>query len=198
MAGAGGFVLNGRLFISPKPENTAERLPRLLVHELSHLHLDQQLGTVRLTRHVPNWFKEGLAVYVAAGAGAENVTETQARDAIVAGRVFRRDVKGSLLSPQTGARDGLPAHMFYRQSAMFVEYLARRDRVAFERLLSGIQARKTFAAAMAAAYQKNVDALWHEFSSGVRVSGAPLETVAAQTCCARTWGRSRFTLISPS
>jgi hypothetical protein len=34
--GAGGLVLNKRLFISPKPENTAERLPSLLTHELSH------------------------------------------------------------------------------------------------------------------------------------------------------------------
>ena len=44
---AGGFVLNGRLFISPKPQNTAERIPRLLTHELSHLQLEQQLGMFR-------------------------------------------------------------------------------------------------------------------------------------------------------
>jgi hypothetical protein len=169
VAGAGGFVLNGRLFISPKEQNTTERLPRLLVHELSHLHLDQQLGTLTLTRRVPNWFKEGLAVYVSLGAGAENVTETQARDSILAGRLFRRDLKGNLLSPQTGARDGLAAHMFYRQSALFVEFLAGRGRTAFERLMAAIQRRQKFAAAVVTAYGTDIDGLWQEFSRGLQL-----------------------------
>ena len=70
VSGAGGFVLNGRLFLSPKTQNTAERLPRLLAHELSHLHFDQRLGMIRHQRALPGWFREGLAVHVS-GSGAE-------------------------------------------------------------------------------------------------------------------------------
>ena len=172
IAGAGGFVLNGRLFISPKRENTAERLPRLLAHELSHLHLEQQLGLVRYARHVPGWFREGLAVHVS-NCGAENVTEIQARDAIGNGHVFRREVKGSLLSPQTGARDGLAPHLYYRQSAMFVAFLARIDSAAFERLVVGIQERRDFAPAFFAAYGRKVDALWDEFMTDIKSPVGP-------------------------
>jgi hypothetical protein len=44
---AGGHVLNRRLFISPKPENTTERVPRVLTHELSHLQIAQQISLLR-------------------------------------------------------------------------------------------------------------------------------------------------------
>lgn len=161
--GAGGFVLNERLFLSPKPTNTAERLPRLLVHELSHLHLEQQLGMIRAARRLPGWFKEGLAVFVAKGGGAETVNESAARDAIVSGRVFRLDRKGSVLHPQTPSRDGLDPHLFYRESAMFVAFLARQNPTAFERLLGGIHDGDAFALAVQRAFGVDLPVLWQRF-----------------------------------
>jgi hypothetical protein len=165
--GAGGFVFNGRLFISPKPQNTGERLPRLLTHELSHLHLNQQMGTLRYARKLPSWFTEGLAVHVS-GSGAETVGETEARDAIRHGRVFRPLPKGSLLFWQTGGREGLSPHLFYRQSAMFVGFLARRDPAAFELGLKNLQDRQDFAAAIRHAYGRDLEALWLEFIASVK------------------------------
>ena len=109
----GGFVFNKRLFISPKLENTADRIPRILTHELSHLHIGQQIGVIKSAR-VPSWFTEGLAVYVAKGGGAETVTEDQARDAILQNKYFQPDTEGSLLFPKRAHDYGLEAHVFYR------------------------------------------------------------------------------------
>jgi hypothetical protein len=168
VAGAGGFVLRGRLFVSPKPQNTAERLPRLLTHELSHLHLEQRLGMVRFARNVPAWFREGLAVHVAGGGGAETVSESEAREAIAQGRVFRRDRRGHLFFRQTPARDGLNAHLFYRQAAMFVAFMSGRQPAAFERLLNEIMEQQDFNASVQRAYGCDVEALWTEFIEGNR------------------------------
>lgn len=173
VSGAGGFVLNGRLFLSPKPQNTADRLPRLLTHELSHLHLEQQLGTLRGARQLPGWFKEGLAVYVAGGGGAETVSEAEARDAIARGRTFKLDTRGSLLFPQTAARDGLTPHLFYRESAMFVGFLARLDPGAFKRLLASIQDREAFDSAVNGAYGRDLAELWAQFTAATEPSRDP-------------------------
>lgn len=143
LGNAGGYVLNGRVFISPKPENTSERLPRLLTHELSHLHLEQHLGLLDFARYVPGWFREGLAVSIS-GNGAETVTEAKGREAILRGKVFRLDGVGSLLSPQTAARDGLDVHLFYRERAKFVRFLAENKQPAFKRLLLDLQDGKHF------------------------------------------------------
>jgi hypothetical protein len=163
VGGAGGFVLNGRLFISPKPQNTAERQPRILTHELSHLHLEQQIGWLRFAGSLPGWFKEGLAVYVSQGGGAENVSEIEAREALARGQSFRPNATGSLLFPQTGAREKMTPHLFYRESALFVAFLSRRDPAAFERLLIAVEDRIGFAAAVRGAYGHDLPALWTEF-----------------------------------
>jgi hypothetical protein len=167
-SGAGGFVLNGRLFISPKQQNTAERLPRLLTHELSHLHFQQQIGTLGYARRLPGWFKEGMAVHVADGGGAESVSEAEGRDAIARGQVFRLDATDSLRSPQTAARDGLGAHLFYRESALFVGFLARSDPPAFARLMADIYGRKRFSAAIETAYGRTLGALWDQFTAEIK------------------------------
>jgi predicted peroxiredoxin len=160
---AGGFVLNQRLFISPKPENTAERIPRILTHELSHLHLEQQMGSLQSARELPNWFKEGLAVHVSGGGGAENVTEEQARQSIASGRHFVPEAKGSLLFPTTAKAFGLEHHMFYRQSGMFVAHLQRVDEARFKAFLLAIEDGKSLASAFQTAYGKGVGIAWRDF-----------------------------------
>jgi hypothetical protein len=162
VTGAGGYVFNGRLFISPKPQNTADRLPRLLAHELSHLHLEQHRGMLSSASGVPGWFKEGLAVFVS-GAGAETVSEAEARQAIIAGHVFKPDATGSVLFPQTGARDGLSAHLFYRESAMFVAYLRHRDSAAFADIIAKSLQGESFAEGVWRAYGVNVAELQRAF-----------------------------------
>lgn len=166
--GAGGCVLNHRLFISPKPENTPERLPGVLTHELSHLHLSQSLGTPRAAANLPPWFMEGLATWVAGGAGAENVSEEQARLAIRDGRRFEPIGHGGVLFRQTPSSVGLTPHMYYRQGSLFVAWLHARDPAAFRRLLLALQDDQDFEAAFAAAYESSLRTAWEDFVDAVK------------------------------
>jgi hypothetical protein len=80
---------------------------------------------------LPHWFKEGLAVMVSGGGGAEGVSELQARDAIRRGDHIAIESSNSLLNlaavkfvqppeiPDTSFR----ILMAYRQAGMFVTFL---------------------------------------------------------------------------
>ncbi len=159
----GGFVLNKRLFISPKPENTAERIPSVLTHELSHLQIAQQLKGSFGGADLPVWFLEGLAVYVAGGGGAETVSEEQARQSIAQGKRFTPEARGGLFFRKSASSYGLTPHMFYRQAAMFIAYLKKIDESKFKTFLLGIEDGKSFAEAFRSAYGTDVAAVWRGF-----------------------------------
>lgn len=110
-------------------ERESDRLPGILTHELSHLHLGQRLG--HYTPWLPVWFHEGLATHVAKGGGAEFASDLQARVAWEEGRQVdfsRLDVPGRR---HRAGEFGLNIHEFYRQSWRFVAYLEQRDPAAF-------------------------------------------------------------------
>jgi hypothetical protein len=68
-----GMTFLGRVMPPVLFSRQRQRLPALLTHKLSHAHLGSwmsQLGFWRL----PQWFKEGLAVLVSGGGGAEGVS----------------------------------------------------------------------------------------------------------------------------
>jgi hypothetical protein len=160
---AGGFVLNGRLFIASKPQNTAERMPRLLAHELSHLHLEQQLGMLKYASNIPSWFKEGLAVLVSSGGGAETVSVAEAREAIAAGKGFTPEMSGRLLFERSGRSYGLAEHMWYRQSELLVQFLRERDESAFRRLMIRLDGGTRFRSALKVSYPEGIEVLLREF-----------------------------------
>jgi hypothetical protein len=160
---AAGFVFNKRLFLSPKLASTPERIPRLLTHELSHLHLEQQIGPLRARENLPEWFKEGLAVHVSGGAGAENVSEEEARQAIADGKHLEPKTTGSLLFPSDARTYGIAHHMFYRQSGMFIGYLKRSDEQRFKAFLLGIEDQRSLEWAFEHAYGKSIETAWREF-----------------------------------
>ncbi len=167
---AGGIVLNKRLFISPKENNTPERLYRILRHELSHLHLDQKLGA-SAHLHIPSWFQEGIAVVVSNGGGAENVTPTEAVRAILDGRHFvLRDSGNILLRLTGGATDGLPQHLFYRQSGLFVAFMRDSNPTAFDRFMKLLLSGETFTESIRSAYGQDLLALWQEFATKLPAS----------------------------
>lgn len=152
-----------KLFLSPRLfEEPDETVKLYLTHELSHLHLQQQLGVFRMSR-LPVWFKEGLAAYVSDGGGAQTVTEKQATGSIISGKHFVPDETGGFVFQKTASDWGLEHHMFYRQSMMFVRYLATANESGFRRLLLAVEDGERFSAALQAAYDKKLEELWGEF-----------------------------------
>lgn len=166
--GAGGFVFNGRLFLSPKLLGTPDRIPRILTHELSHLHLSEPHSLIGYARTIPSWFKEGLAVVVSDGGGAENVSDDEARAALAAGRGFQPEWTGHLLFERSGRSYDLPEHLWYRECALLVQFLRDRDASAFQRLLQALDAGTTFRAALEQSYQQEPVALLAAFPASRR------------------------------
>ena len=164
---AGGHVIGRRLFISPKHENTAERVPRILTHELSHLQIDQQVSLLTVAE-LPVWFAEGLGVFVSDGGGAESISEDQARASILAGRTFVPETSGGVFWRKSASSYGLSPHLFYREAAMFVAYLKRLDEARFKTLLLGVEDGGSFKSVFAVAYGEDIDSVWQGFTAELR------------------------------
>src|SRR5262245_45725761 len=94
--GAVGLMFLGHVILSPALFSAQrQRLPATLTHELSHAHIRTWISELTYMR-LPHWFKEGLAVMVSGGGGAEGVSEIQARDAIRRGDRIAIESAGSL------------------------------------------------------------------------------------------------------
>ena len=165
---SGACVLNKRLFISPKLKNTKDRIPRLLIHELSHLYMEQQLGMLSWHNGFPLWFREGLAVYASNGAGAENVSVSEAKQAIIENDHFIPNDSGSLFFPKGSKSFGMTHHMFYRQMGLFVSWLHQTEPGLFESLIKNIKDGKSFNAALQTSYNTTIESLWAEFSQSIK------------------------------
>jgi hypothetical protein len=135
---------------------------RFLTHELSHLLLYQYLGPIGYMQ-VPAWFREGLAVSVSGGAGAEGATPRDAALSILAGKSFDAAEAGSVFRNRTSATYGLRSSIFYRQAGMFVDYLREADPAAFQQSLLNILEGAAFQQSFYLAYGKPVASLWEGF-----------------------------------
>ena len=141
-------VPNNRLFLAPRLfARESQRLPAILTHELSHVHLGQQIGHFSPT--VPAWFHEGLAAYVSHGGGAEFASEAQSVQAMREGRRFDPAAHDSADSRNRGERAGLTPFLFYRQSMMFVGYLKNLAEDRFRDFLLAVENKSDFDAAFA-------------------------------------------------
>lgn len=152
-----------KIFLSEKLWRQPESIKLILTHELSHLHLQQQIGWYNFSDNLPAWFKEGLATSVSNGGGAETVSETEARKAIIEGKHFIPETKDSLLFPKSGSSYGLKPHMFYRQSAMFVAYLKKLDETKFRAFLLALEDGKNFKKSFISIFGTSIDEIWQQF-----------------------------------
>jgi hypothetical protein len=164
---AGGHTINHRVFLSPKPENTDERIPRILTHELSHLHLGQKRGFLSFGR-LPVWFVEGLGVEVSGGGGAEGVSDEDLRRAISEGHTFVPETDGSFLHGKGANAYGLDTHMFYGQAGMFVGYMRSLNELAFRSFLHAVEAGDALGPAFEAAFSISIEVAWHHFVDDVK------------------------------
>jgi hypothetical protein len=156
--------LSGRL----KDPEFNETLKAILTHELSHLHLQQQLGVYHYNANIPAWFQEGLAVMVSNGGGAEKVSEAAAVKAIVEGKHFTPEAHGSFFWHKSGSSYGLDPHMFYRQAELFVRYLKRTSEFKFGLLMLEIADGGDFDKSFRATYGMSIDETWQDFIDQLR------------------------------
>jgi hypothetical protein len=168
-----GVTSFGRVNLSPELDRRQHwRLPAILTHELSHAHIQGWISMADI--RLPNWFKEGLAVMVSGGGGAEFVGEAEARTAIGRGETIVIDDAQSLSTLLAGIRyerepaGATPSHrivMAYRQAGMFVSYLHDTDPPGFARMMHAVLDGRPFAEAVDAGYHQDVHVLWQEFAS---------------------------------
>lgn len=138
-----------------------ERLPGILAHELSHLHLGQRLG--HYTADLPIWFHEGLASLAADGGGAEFSSDEEACNAWDSGRKIDFSQLDTPKKRYQAADFKMSIHQFYRQAWRFLQYLKRRDPSGFAGVLQAIQSGTEFTTAVADAYHGGLEQLGLEF-----------------------------------
>jgi len=166
-----GVTIFDRVILSPKlfrPRH--QRLRAILTHELSHAHIQGWIGGYDYI-YLPNWFKEGLAVMVSGGGGAEFVSEDEARAAIQRGEKIVINDAGGLSKwidvPLEKEPENKPAWypvvLAYREAGMFVNYLRESDRPAFDRMMNAILDERPFAEAVTVGYHDSVRSLWEKF-----------------------------------
>jgi hypothetical protein len=166
-----GVTMFGRVNLSPRlfsPQR--QRLRAILTHELSHAHIVGWIGGVAYIG-LPNWFKEGLAVLVSGGGGAELVSEEEALAAIQRGEKIVIDDAGSMKSLGDVRLERAPANkaawypvvLAYREAGMFVTYLRQSDGPAFDRMMNAILDGTSFVEAVTVGYHDDVRSLWQKF-----------------------------------
>ncbi len=166
------LVLAHRLF-----DREPARLYPILVHELSHLHLGQQLG--HYTMGIPVWFHEGLASLVAASGGADLVTEEDARRAIIAGDHFLPDAVHDITRRKYAAHWHLRIAMLYRQSMMFLAHLKAGDEARFRELIERLQDGAAFDQAFSTAFGAGALELAQRYFAGLECAQPPCEAAAS-------------------
>ena len=158
-----GAGLKDEVYLSGKLLSMKDKTRGMLTHELSHTQLSQTLGAIQFNRALPRWFREGLAIYVADGGGATNATEEETIDKFLEGKHFIPEIEGGLLNMNLSATAELHPKIFYRQSGMFLQFLARNHPAQLEKLLRGLQEGKVFEGQFIESFEKNVDEVLKDF-----------------------------------
>jgi hypothetical protein len=164
----------GRVVMSPALYAAQrQRLPAILTHELSHAHIQGWISTIAYVR-LPNWFKEGLAVMVSGGGGAEFVSEAEALATIARGEAITIEDSGSFANLSDIRFERAPPRatwshktvLAYRQAGMFVAYLHDSDAPGFARMMNAILDGRPFVEAVGVGYQQDIHLLWQKFAEG--------------------------------
>jgi len=154
-----GFAFsNHRIFIGVGLD------PRLIVHETTHLLLDQSLGNRALS--VPAWLNEGFASYMEPNSRPYDASR------------FR---SGGLPLRSMNAVSGTPSHIgaFYQKSTSVVAFLVEyQGEAAFQRLLAELRQGKTVNQSLTAVYGFDTDGLESRWAGDT--GGSPAAGSSAQ------------------
>ena len=142
-----------RVFLAPQLfGRELHRLAGILTHELSHLHLGQQIG--HYTHTVPAWFHEGLASFAANGGGADYASNEQAIASLRQGQAFDPEQRDSGIKRHTADHWGMDVFIFYRQALLFVNFLRQESATSFQSFLRAVQDNQDFDLAFGNAYNR--------------------------------------------
>lgn len=158
-----GASWENKIFLSPKLNADMSQVRGMLIHELSHIQLVQTLGSIKYNRNLPRWFREGLAIYLADGGGATDASEAEAVEQFLKGRHFTPETEGALFSQKFSGSEGLEPKIFYRQSGMFVRFIAEEYSEQFSNLLKGLQEGKDFKTQFAESFELYVGEMFQSF-----------------------------------
>ncbi|MDP1682749.1 MAG: hypothetical protein Q8L39_13385 [Burkholderiales bacterium] len=146
-------VPDNRVFLAPQLfGREAHRLSAILTHELSHLHLGQQIG--HYTSTVPAWFHEGLAAFAANGGGADYASDEQTITTLRQGKGFEPDRRDTPIKRHTADYWGMDVFVFYRQAFLFVNFLRQESATRFQDFLQAVQDNQDFDLAFGNAYNR--------------------------------------------
>jgi hypothetical protein len=167
-----GSVRLGEVFLAPSAFRWLgqDRYRESLLHEMSHLHLRQNLGFRAYRGRVPSWFHEGLADLVS-GAGGEGVSESDAVSAIRSGRALIPEASGHLWSLKPITDTGLGGPMFHRQSRMFLRYIRDRDPAAFSAFLGDLLEERELTGPFQTHFGVTTQEMWQEFVASLQDGG---------------------------
>jgi hypothetical protein len=172
-------VPDNRLFLSPNLDGKeAHRLPALLAHELSHLHLGQRIGHYHSS--LPVWFHEGWASLAAEGGGAEYASDEKVLAAIREGRRVNLDARDTPDRRHRAAAYNLDIHSFYRQSLLLVRWLRDQDASRFRALVLALQNDADFVIAFADIYGASPATHFSAFYDGVLGDNAAVQAAPSE------------------
>lgn len=147
-----GVSVNG-LFLNPDVFKQQD-FHKWLTHELSHLHLLQQISTIDAFL-IPQWYHDGLATFVSSGGGASRASADEAEKLLLSGKHILTNKRGELtksrwpLNYQGSSDAWFQQHMDYRQASMFYEYLNPKGGV---RLIRELELGANFGEAFSKVY----------------------------------------------
>jgi len=155
------------VFLSTKLIGKIEETRYILPHELTHV-LSVENINILFQAIPPAWFDEGLATFIADGAGAEKVSKQQAIESIRDGKYFIPNDDGKMLSRRYGDKWNLKPHMFYRQSMMLVEYLYNKDPDSFRKFIGDVfSGKEKFSKLFSKYYGSTPAVVWAEYRNNL-------------------------------
>lgn len=141
-----------------------------LTHELSHLHLFQQISTIDALL-IPQWYHDGLATFASNGGGASRATERNAQTLMLSGKHILTKAQGEFfparwpLNYQASENAWFQQHMDYRQAAMFYAYLHPKGG---QRLIRELEAGSNFGEAFLTVYGESPEQQFKRYLESLR------------------------------
>lgn len=165
-------VTSNGLFLSPYLFAN-EEYSSWLAHELSHLHLFQQIS-IFTASFIPQWYHDGLATYASNGGGANRISREEALEYIQSGKHIIAKDKGAFFSTRWPLNYEAPSdawpkpwyqqHMDYRQASLFYEFLHPKGGT---KLLRYLEKGDSFRQAFISTYGKNPEEMFSIYKNSL-------------------------------